>query len=115
MNLLPKSPAQTIADQIDQINVQTISFLKSQAKAAYDLANTSGQQQAVMDAFGLNAAKALSVYAAIYQTLAALGESDGLAAPDFNQFSPQPDGKVIFTAPAQPEPQSEPEPEPESI
>jgi hypothetical protein len=26
-------------------------------------------------------------------------------------FTPEPDGKVIFTAPAQPEPQSEPEPE----
>jgi hypothetical protein len=111
MNLLSKTQAQAIAEQIDQINVQTIGFLKSQAKAAYDLANTSGQEQAVMDAFGTDAAKALSVYSAIHQTLASLGESDGLAAPDFNQFSPQPDGKVIFTAPAQPEPQSESETE----
>jgi len=102
MNLLLKSPAKAIAEQIDQINVQTIGFLKSQAKAAYDLANTAGQQQAVMDAFGTNAAQALSVYAAIYQTLAALGESDGLAAPDFNQFSPQQDGTVTYTAPAPP-------------
>jgi hypothetical protein len=102
MNLLFKTQAQAIADQIDQINVQTIGFLKSQAKAAYDLANTAGQQQAVMDAFGTDAAKALSVYSAIHQTLASLGESDGLAAPDFNQFSPQPDGKVIYTAPAPP-------------
>jgi len=102
MNLLSKTQAQAIADQIDQINVQTIGFLKSQAKAAYELANTAGQQQAVMDAFGTNAAQALSVYAAIYQTLATLGESDGLAVPDFNQFSPQPDGTVIYTAPAAP-------------
>jgi hypothetical protein len=115
MNLLSKTQSQAIAEQIDQINVQTIGFLKSQAKAAYELANTAGQEQAIMDAFGSNAAQALSVYSAIHQTLAALGESDGLIAPDFNQFSPQPDGKVIFTAPAQPEPQSELEPETESI
>ena len=102
MNLLSKTQAQAIAEQIDQINVQTIGFLKSQAKAAYNLANTAGQEQAIMDSFGSNAAQALSVYAAIYQTLAALGESDGLAAPDFNQFSPQQDGTVIFTAPAPP-------------
>ena len=102
MNLLSKTQAQAIAEQIDQINVQTIGFLKSQAKAAYDLANTAGQEQAIMDAFGSNAAKALSVYSAIHQTLAALGESDGIAAPDFNQFSPQPDGTVTYTAPAPP-------------
>jgi hypothetical protein len=102
MNLLSKTQAQAIAEQIDQINVQTIGFLKSQAKAAYNLANTVGQEQAIMDAFGSNAAKALSVYSAIHQTLDALGESDGLAAPDFNQFSPQPDGTVIYTAPAPP-------------
>jgi hypothetical protein len=103
MNLLPKSPAQAIAEQIDQINVQTIGFLKSQAKAAYDLANTPNQEQAIMDAFGTNAARALSVYAAIYQTLAALGEADELTAPDYSLFSPQVDGTVIFTAPSEPE------------
>jgi hypothetical protein len=105
MNLLQKSPAQSIAEQIDQINVQTIGFLKSQAKAAYDLANTAGQQQAVMDAFGTNAAQALSVYTAIYQTLESLGQVDGLDAPDFDVFSPNEDGTVTYTAPPQPEPE----------
>jgi ABC-type hemin transport system substrate-binding protein len=104
MNLLPKSPAQAIAEQIDQINVQTIGFLKSQAKAAYDLANTPSQEQAIMDAFGKNAARALSVYAAIYQTLAALGEADELTAPDYSLFAPQADGTVIYNALSEPEP-----------
>jgi hypothetical protein len=94
MNLLQKSPAQAIAEQIDQINVQTIGFLKSQAKAAYDLANTAGQQQAVMDAFGTNAAQALSVYAAIYQTLESLGHADDLTAPNFDVFTPNQNGTV---------------------
>lgn len=102
MNLLFKTQAQAIAEQIDQINVQTIGFLKSQAKAAYNLANTAGQEQAIMDAFGSNAAKALSVYSAIHQTLVLLGHGDGLVAPDFNQFSPQPEGTVIYTAPVPP-------------
>jgi hypothetical protein len=102
MNLLSKTQAQTIAEQIDQINVQTIGFLKSQARAAYSLANTAGQQQAVMYAFGTNAAQALSVYAAIYQTLAALGHADDLTAPDFDVFSPNEDGSVTYTAPPQP-------------
>jgi hypothetical protein len=63
-----------------------------------------------MDAFGTNAARALSVYAAIYQTLTALGEADELTAPDYSLFAPQADGTVIFTAPSEPEPQPEPEP-----
>ena len=107
MNLLPKSPAQAIAEQIDQINVQTIGFLKSQAKAAYDLANTAGQQQAVMDAFGTNATQALSVYAAIYQTLVALGQAGDLTAPNFEVFSPNQNGSVTYTAPPEPEPNEE--------
>jgi hypothetical protein len=110
MNLLPKSPAQAIAEQIDQINVQTIGFLKSQAKAAYDLANTTEQQQAVMDAFGSNAAQALGVYAAIYQTLESLGHAEDLTAPNFEVFSPNQDGSVTYTAPPEPEPEPEPEP-----
>jgi hypothetical protein len=45
----------------------------------------------------------LSVYAAIYQTLAALGEADELTAPDYSLFAPQADGTVIYTAPSDPE------------
>jgi len=94
MNLLSKTQAQAIAEQIDQINVQTIGFLKSQAKAAYELANTPNQQQAIMDAFGANAAQALSVYAAIYQTLESLGHADDLTAPNFEVFTPNQNGTV---------------------
>ena len=56
-----------------------------------------------MDAFGTNAAQALSVYAAIYQTLAALGQADDLTEPNFEVFSPNPDGSVTYTAPPEPE------------
>ena len=94
MSLIPKTPAEKLASEIDSINTEVISFLKAMMSNAYAKANTQGQQQAIMDAFGSNAAQALSVYAAIYQTLAALGHADDLTAPNFEVFSPNQDGTV---------------------
>jgi hypothetical protein len=115
MSLIQKTNAEKIAQEIDSINTEAISFIKAMMSNAFAKANTAGEQQAIMDVFGTNAVNALTVYSTFHAALSALGQADGLAAPDFNQFTPQPDGKVIFTAPAQPEPQSELEPEPESI
>lgn len=97
MTLL-STPA-TIAAQIDQINTETISFLRSQARRAYALANTEGQQQAIMDAFGINAAAAVGTYAAIYGALASLNQAADLDAPDLQIFQPQPDGTVLYISP----------------
>ena len=115
MSLIKKSTAEKLANEIDSINTEAISFIKSMMSNAFAKANTAGEQQAIMDVFGVNAVNALTVYSTFHAALSALGQADGLAVPDLVMFQPQPDGKVIFTAPAQPEPQSEPEPEPESI
>jgi hypothetical protein len=75
---------------------------------AYAKANTAGEQQAIMDVFGTNAVNALTVYSTFHAALSALGQADGLAAPDLTVFTPQPDGKVVYVSP----PVIEPEPEP---
>jgi hypothetical protein len=104
MSLIPKTTAEKLANEIDSINTEVISFLKAMMSNAYAKANTAGQQQAVMDAFGSNAAQALGVYAVIYQTLESLGHAEDLTAPNFEVFSPNQDGSVTYTAPPEPEP-----------
>lgn len=99
MSLLPAPVA--IAAQIDGINRETVGFLRAQAARAYDLANTEGQQQAVMDALGNQAASALQAYAAIHATLTALGSAEGIPAPDFAKWQINTDGTVTFIPPAE--------------
>jgi hypothetical protein len=111
MSLIQKSTAEKIANEIDAINTEAISFIKAMMSNAFAKANTAGEQQAIMDVFGTNAVNALTVYSAFYSALATVGQADGLSAPDLTVFQPQPDGTVIFVAPPEPEPALEPEPE----
>lgn len=108
MSLLPQPTA--IAAEIDGIHRETISFLRAQARRSYDLANTAGMQQEVMNALGDKATAAVGVYAAIYQLLTTLGHNEGLSAPDLTVFQPQQDGTVLYVAPPPP-----PQPEPEQV
>jgi hypothetical protein len=114
MSLIQKSPAEKLANEIDAINTEAISFIKAMMSNAFAKANTADEQQAIMDVFGTNAVNALTVYATFYSAISTLGQADGLAAPDFTLFQPQPDGTVIFVAPPEPEPAPELEPEIES-
>jgi len=109
MSLIQKSPAEKLANEIDAINTEAISFIKAMMSNAFAKANTAGEQQAIMDVFGTNAVNALTVYSAFYSSLATVGQADGLSAPDLTMFQPQPDGTVIFVAPPEPEPAPEPE------
>lgn len=99
-----------IAAELNSIEKQTVSFLKTMASRSFALVNTPGQEQAVLDAMGSNAIRAVTVYSAVYQALTDVGEADGLDAPDLSVFQPQQDGTVLFVAP--PPPVVEPEPEP---
>jgi hypothetical protein len=110
MSLITTS--QKIAAQIDSINAETLSYLQAQAKRVYALANTDGDQQAIMDAFGTQAVAAISTYATIYGALATLGQAGELTAPDLTVFVPQEDGSVLYVAPPAPAPAPELEPEP---
>jgi hypothetical protein len=103
MSLIQKTNAEKIAQEIDAINNETIHFIKAVMKNSFNKANTENEQQAIMDVFGSNAVNALTVYSTFYSALAALGQADGLAAPDFTVFSPQPDGTVIYVAPLEQE------------
>jgi hypothetical protein len=105
MSLIQKSTAEKLANEIDSINTEAISFLKSMMSNAYAKANTKGEQQAIMDVFSTNAVNALTVYSTFHAALSALGQADGLDAPDLTVFTPQPDGKVIYVAPPEPAPE----------
>jgi hypothetical protein len=107
MSLIQKSSAEKLANEIDSINTEAISFIKSMMSNAYAKANTAGEQQAIMDVFGANAVNALTVYSTFHAALTALGQADGLAAPNLVVFQPQANGKVVFVAPPEPEPEPE--------
>ena len=110
MSLIQKSTAEKLANEIDSINTEAINFLKSMMSNAFAKANTKGEQQAIMDVFGTNGVNALTVYSTFHAALSALGQADGLAAPDLTIFQPQPDGSILYVAPPEPKPTPEPEP-----
>jgi|11BtaG_2_1085332.scaffolds.fasta_scaffold05468_4 peroxiredoxin len=110
MTLIPQSTQ--IAARIEKINEQTISFLRSQAKNAYSLVTTEGEEQAILDVLGTNASEAVTVYGTLYNVLESLGEADGLTAPDPAVFVANEDGSITYVAPPEPEPEPEPEQDP---
>lgn len=99
MSLLPHQI--TLAAEIDAINRETVGFLRAQAVRAYQLANTDGHQQAVMDALGAQAAAALQSYTAIHGVLTDLGAADGIQSPDFSKWQVNQDGTVTYIPPAE--------------
>lgn len=96
-----KTEAQKIAERIDSMNEETVNFLRAQLKESFRLANTAGEEQAIMDAFGTNAVSALTIYQQIYGALEAIGRADGLTNANTEIFVPQPDGSVTYVAPAE--------------
>jgi hypothetical protein len=112
MSLIQQTNAQRIAAQIDSINGESISFLRAQMQRAYSLANTAGEQQAILDVFGENATQAIGIYATLRTALNTLGQAEGLPDADFSIFQPQPDGSVLYVAPPTPEPELVIDPQP---
>lgn len=104
MTLIPTSTQ--IAARIEKINEQTISFLRSQAKNAYSLVTTEGEEQAILDVLGTQAVEAITVYNTLYNALDSLGQTDGLTAADPTVFVANADGSITYVAP--PEPEEEP-------
>lgn len=99
-----------LAAQVDEINRETISYLRAQAARAYNLVNTPGRQQGILNAFpdlGLVPVRALQTYGAFQGALAAIGAAEGLAAPNLSVFQPQKDGAVLYVAPPEAEPEGE--------
>lgn len=100
--------AHSIAAEIAEIIKTAPPFLAAQAARAYELVNSEGQEQAVLDAlpdFGVTATEAVSIYAAMHGALVVIGAAGGLSAPDLTRFVPQEDGTVLYVAPVAPEPE----------
>ena len=108
MSLIPQATLN--AAEIDRINRESVSLDRHQLTRTYALVMES--PQAVLDAMGTQAVSGLTRYAARYAMLAAIGEADGLTAPDYAAFQPREDGTVLYVAPVIPEPEPEIEPEP---
>ena len=109
-NLIPKTTAQIIAEQIDSTQGELQNHVESVLRNIYSAANTHGEQQAIMDAFGTGATAALTKYATLHAAIAALNPATSVPVPDLTVFQPQPDGTVLFVAPPEPEIEEAPEP-----
>lgn len=101
MNLIIKTNPQRIADEIDSAQQELLAHVEATLTTIYSKVNTAGEQQAILDAFGSNAASAISAYAAMFQAVAAINPATSVPAPDLAIFQPQADGSVLFVSPSE--------------
>lgn len=100
MTLLNLTNPQRIAHEIDAAQQELLAHVEATLSTIYSKVNTSGEQQAILDAFGTNAASAISAYAAMFQAVATINPSTSVPVPDLTIFQPQPDGSVNFSTPS---------------
>lgn len=98
--LITKTNAQRIADEIDSAQQELLAHVEATLTTIYAKVNTAGEQQAILDAFGSNAASAITAYVAMFQAVAAINPSTSVPVPDLAMFQPQPDGTVNFSSPS---------------
>lgn len=98
MTLLNLTNPQRIAHEIDASQQELLNHVQATLSTIYAKVNTVGEQQAILDAFGTNAASAISAYVAMYQAIAAINPATSVPAPDLATFQPQADGSVIYAA-----------------
>lgn len=111
-NLIPKTTAQIIAEQIDSTQSELLNHVESVLRNIHAAANTDGEQQAILDVFGTGATAVITKYAMLYAVISALNPATSVPVPDLTVFQPQPDGTVLFVAPPAPEQPTEEDPEP---
>tara|TARA_R110000822_G_scaffold101900_12_gene228248 strand:+ start:1137 stop:1448 length:312 start_codon:yes stop_codon:yes gene_type:complete len=98
--LITKTNSQRIAEEIDSAQQELLNHVEATLSTIYSKVNTDGEQQAILDAFGANAASAISAYAAMFQSVAAINPATNVPVPDLAMFRPQPDGTVNFSPPS---------------
>lgn len=98
--LITKTNAQRIAEDIDAAQQELLNHVEAMLSTIYSKVNTAGEQQAILDAFGANAASAITAYVAMYQAVAAINPATSVPVPDLAMFQPQPDGSVIYSQPS---------------
>jgi hypothetical protein len=106
-NLITKTNAQRIAEEIDAAQQELLAHVEAMLSTIFAKVNTAGEQQAILDAFGANAASAITAYVAMFQAVATINPATSVPVPDLVMFQPQPDGSVLFVPPIE-NAQSEP-------
>jgi|SRR6478609_4219612 len=111
MNLINKTAARSVADEIVELTNQLSTHVESQLKNIYHLANTPGEEQNILNEFGANGVAALTAYIAFHTAVTTTNPSHTAPPPNTDIFQPQPDGTVLFVPPPEPEPEVLPDPE----
>ena len=112
-SLIPKTTAQKLAEEIDQMQSELINHNEAILKVIHSKANTKDEQQNILDVFSNGATAALTKYGTIYAAIVALNPDTTVPAPDLSQFVPNQDGTVTYVAPPELEPVIEPQLDPE--
>lgn len=99
MDLIDKTPAQKIADEISTISSELIKHAVNELKRINVLANTPGEQQNIMNVFGTKATMAFMVYVAFFKAVSAALQEHDVPAPSPDVFQAQPDGTILYVAP----------------
>ena len=116
--------AQRIAAQLDVLNDQVAGLIDAMGNEAYRLVNSPSEEQAVMDALGTTAAKAVArcsvlhtaalllkaveqgkvvevgvIIASLSKIIGNLYVIPSFPPPDYERFQVQPDGTVTYVPP----------------
>jgi hypothetical protein len=94
-----------IAAEIAQEISTVIPFLTHKLNRCYDLANTVGKEQSIMNALkdlGIVPATSLQIYAIMRASLVQLGMAGDLPPENFVKFQPKPNGDVTVVLPTLP-------------
>lgn len=97
--LLNKTPAQAYAEQIDTLQRDWLTYTEAVFKAIESKAATPGEQQNIMDVFGVNAGEVLRKYGVVYTAILDINPGTNIPAPNLDIYNPQPDGTVLYVAP----------------
>ncbi len=100
-DLITKSKAQKIAEQINAEQLEAAKFFGGRMIRWYRAVNTPGEEQNILDVYGTNAAKILNRYIAFRTVIIAEYPEMAELIPeaDTTKFVAQPDGTVQFVAP----------------
>jgi len=106
MSLLP--PATLSAAKVNQLDLDTKNYLRSQLIASYATVYNNGNPQPVLDAMGTNASAALNSYSVLYEALNTLGVADGVPPVVLTIYVPNSDGTVTYVPAPIPPPPTDP-------
>jgi hypothetical protein len=105
--IIPTETPHQLAAELADLIKSIPQFLMSIMRRAYQITNTPGMEQAILDAlpaFGITAKYALSMYALIRSMLVTLGLDVDLPEANADKFVANADGSVTVVIPERPDP-----------